>query len=671
MKQATNVALPLIPAVLAACALSGTLLAQPSIEPPPSHTADFGFDSGPVSYSGDGSGPQVMYSVEVRADGATWLRLRFGTLVLAGDPARDDRTFVRITSTLDGASQVLDAETADRWSNTSAYFNGDSVFVEVIGFPGNGGGGESRITIPDATAGEPVLISRTICGSADDRALSSDPRSARFLPSGCSSWLINDENHQFLTAGHCGVGSNGVCQFNVPLSGTDGSLRHPGPEDQYPVESTSIQFANVGLGNDYTYFGCWPNTTTNQSAYQRQGSTYVLAASVPNVSGQTLRITGFGTTSSPVSNTWNQVQKTHTGAYAQKSGTILYYRVDTTGGNSGSAIENLVDGTAIGIHTNGGCGVSSGNNAGCSLDNPGLRNALANPRGICRAGFGQVVPPVFVGADSAQAFGSVSYVDGNFTRVSVLGTTIDGLAYSWNSGRFFATSTDRKLYSIDPATGVKTLIASLTGVSASVAGLGYDPWTDSLYGILQASGRPVRINTTTGVTVGLGAAVGGNIGALDFDPISRTLFGIDDAAGGSRLVRLDPIAGTLAVVGSLGAGIADCNGLAFNMQDQMLYTINAATEQLLRVNPATGVATGVGGTSTTFGASFGLACVMDRPCPGDFNHDGATDFFDYDEFVRCYEGAGCPSGTTSDYNLDGSTDFFDYDEFVVAFETSC
>ena len=92
-------------ALMASCGASGTLLAQTSDEPPPSHVVDFGFDSGSVSYVGNGEGPQVLYSAEVRADGATWLRLRFGTLVLAGDPARDDRTILRITSLLDGATQ--------------------------------------------------------------------------------------------------------------------------------------------------------------------------------------------------------------------------------------------------------------------------------------------------------------------------------------------------------------------------------------------------------------------------------------------------------------------------------------------------------------------------------------------------------------------------------------
>jgi hypothetical protein len=59
------------------------------------------------------------------------------------------------------------------------------------------------------------------------------------------------------------------------------------------------------------------------------------------------------------------------------------------------------------------------------------------------------------------------------------------------------------------------------------------------------------------------------------------------------------------------------------------------------------------------------------PCPADFNGDGFLDFFDYDDFVACYETGACPDGRTADFNGDDFVDFFDYDDFVGAFETGC
>jgi RHS repeat-associated protein len=51
----------------------------------------------------------------------------------------------------------------------------------------------------------------------------------------------------------------------------------------------------------------------------------------------------------------------------------------------------------------------------------------------------------------------------------------------------------------------------------------------------------------------------------------------------------------------------------------------------------------------------------------DFNRDGFVDFFDYDDFVACFEESDCPEGTTADWNDDGFGDYLDYDTFVAAF----
>jgi hypothetical protein len=71
--------------------------------------------------------------------------------------------------------------------------------------------------------------------------------------------------------------------------------------------------------------------------------------------------------------------------------------------------------------------------------------------------------------------------------------------------------------------------------------------------------------------------------------------------------------------------------------------------------------------------SRGLAvlAVTTPSCPADFNSDGFIDFFDYDEFVGCFETGACPGGRTADFNADGFVDFFDYDAFVAAFEAGC
>ncbi|QOI99120.1 MAG: hypothetical protein HRU70_00890 [Phycisphaeraceae bacterium] len=58
-------------------------------------------------------------------------------------------------------------------------------------------------------------------------------------------------------------------------------------------------------------------------------------------------------------------------------------------------------------------------------------------------------------------------------------------------------------------------------------------------------------------------------------------------------------------------------------------------------------------------------------CPADFNGDGFVDFFDFNDYVDCFDGIFCLPGTTADFNGDGFVDFFDFNDFTDAFEAGC
>lgn len=330
--------------------------------------------------------PAIVGSFLVSVPGADWLRLEFSEIRLSGEIARGTESKLRMVSVQDGGTQELNARHCREWGNTSAYFNGDSVQVEIVAQPGTG---RNRAVLSQVTVGY-SMQPESQCGPVDDRVLSNDPRQARALPVGCTSWIINDCNHCFVTAGHCATGAS-VIEFNVPPSTASGALNHPSPSDQYSMDVSSRQFTNGGLGNDWCYFGCFANPVTGLTPYQKQQAAYVLApASPPFTPGLTLRITGYGVDSTP--STSNQVQQTSNGPYTGKSGTVLSHQVDTTGGNSGSPIEWLQTGFAIGIHTNAGCSTGgSGSNTGTAIEVAGLQNALNNPLGVCA---GPCVPSV-------------------------------------------------------------------------------------------------------------------------------------------------------------------------------------------------------------------------------------------------------------------------------------
>jgi hypothetical protein len=68
-----------------------------------------------------------------------------------------------------------------QWENSSAYFNGDRVLVELLAYPGTG---PNRVVVDLVVAGSPAssgegAAAASICGS-DDRVTSGDARAGRF-----------------------------------------------------------------------------------------------------------------------------------------------------------------------------------------------------------------------------------------------------------------------------------------------------------------------------------------------------------------------------------------------------------------------------------------------------------------------------------------------------------
>src|SRR5688500_7097145 len=61
----------------------------------------------------------------IRVDGAPWLRLHFADYKLGGED------YITIASLKDGSKQKLDSKSLPEWKNNSAYFNGDSLRVEL------------------------------------------------------------------------------------------------------------------------------------------------------------------------------------------------------------------------------------------------------------------------------------------------------------------------------------------------------------------------------------------------------------------------------------------------------------------------------------------------------------------------------------------------------------
>ncbi|GAA4272402.1 trypsin-like peptidase domain-containing protein [Aquimarina gracilis] len=311
-----------------------------------------------MSPSNQAKSSQQVVTETVSEKGATWLRLFFENVNLGKNST------LTITSDLDGATQTLTSETIKKWSNSSAYFNGDKVTVKLTVASGESAIG---VHIRELGVGELDPTIKSQCGSNDDRVDSTDDAIGRIVPIGCTGWIIT--NGKLVTAGHCGGSRAQIVEFNVPKSNPDRTINHPGPEDQYPIGSFVTQYVSGRPETDWAVFEAGANTQTGLTPIQAQGKSFNVVQSSP---GSNITITGFGTDTGID----NQTQQTHTGPLSSVDNTFVRYRTDTTGGNSGSPIIDTATGNAVGVHAYGGCSGSGGSNFGERATIPAFWDAM-------------------------------------------------------------------------------------------------------------------------------------------------------------------------------------------------------------------------------------------------------------------------------------------------------
>jgi len=342
---------------------------------------------------------QVVFADVVRLDGAHWVRLHFEELTLVGNSR------IRYTSLFDGDVQEMGAEEAAMWNSTSAYFNGDSVLVELIAAPGTRG---NKLAL-DKVEFEPLeedmaLTFCGICSGDDDRVLSDEDFAGRIMNPGVCSGAVYNSDSCIVTAGHCISGSSQLIQFRVPDSFNNCNIANPSATHQYPILDTIAN--NGGVGND------WAVGTTGTSfgltIVERYGEFRPLADSVP--SSGTVDIWGFGASKICVR---NHVQQLSQGPITGLDGTTIFHRAVTTGGNSGSGI--LVNDEIVGVVTHCSSNCPPGSNIGTRIDHPSFANAIDS---LCPPD--PPVPP-----DNDDCADRIVLADGT-TDFSTINATTDG-----------------------------------------------------------------------------------------------------------------------------------------------------------------------------------------------------------------------------------------------------
>jgi V8-like Glu-specific endopeptidase len=291
-------------------------------------------DTGALSNHSERSA--VVFAHAVHVPDAVWIRLYFSTVTL------DPGSLVRMTSLHDGEVQELGPDGLSMWSNSSAYFNGDTVLFELLAGPRATGvrlaidqvAAEIASPLPEGSSGQ-----CGICG-ADDRTLSTEDWACRLMPVGCSASIYNTESCA-VTAGHCTT-SGLVVQFKVPASLPFCDTVNPPVNDQFPV--VTFQKQESGVGKDWGVLTIGSNGL-GERPFDRYG-VYRPIATGPAAAGNPAEIVGYGVDQTC---TKSQVQQRSPGQITDVNSASYETNCDVRNGSSGSPL--IVNNRIVGILT--------------------------------------------------------------------------------------------------------------------------------------------------------------------------------------------------------------------------------------------------------------------------------------------------------------------------------
>ena len=271
---------------------------------------------------------------------AASLRLHFDEAILSPG------SFVRITSAADSAVQELDADALDEWNLTTAYFNGETVYLELVAEPEATGDQIVLESVEYYHADTPPCHSNDngIC-DGDNRVPSSVLWSGRLLPGGCTASIYNTSSCA-VTAGHCTSASiiTYVMQFRVPDSDGDCTINHPAPVDQFPIIAKQSPVP-VTYENDWSAMIAGSNHE-GLTPYEVYGEFRAIADSVASTTAF-VEIWAYGRSNSNPPR--NQTQQYSSGAILARTEFNYLHNADIIFGSSGAAL--IHNGEIIGVQS--------------------------------------------------------------------------------------------------------------------------------------------------------------------------------------------------------------------------------------------------------------------------------------------------------------------------------
>jgi len=209
-------------------------------------------------------------------------------------------------------------------------------------------------------------------------------------------------------------------------------------------------------------------------------------------------------------------------------------------------------------------------------------------------------------------------------RVLSPGFAPSGFSFSPTDGLLYiidaTLSSNSKLYTVDPITGVTNLVGP-TGLTFLIEGdLDFDPNSpNALYGVQGGGGGLFILNTATGAANLLGTPSGsGDISSLAFDP-AGDLYVIDAGTSPKQIHRLNKLNGQIlssAVLSPDPTTAASLVGMDFDPSSGKLFCMmsNTVNSQYFNLDPTTGATTLI--ASPVSAPLSGLRFAPSAACPG-------------------------------------------------------
>lgn len=188
-------------------------------------------------------------------------------------------------------------------------------------------------------------------------------------------------------------------------------------------------------------------------------------------------------------------------------------------------------------------------------------------------------------------FAKLEIPSGDETVINSISVDNFPMAMEYAEGTYyFIRNSPAQLYTINPETGVSTLVANITGITGTPTGIAYDWGSGIMYIVfLNASNNPVlgTLNLNTGAATSIGTGTGMVI-AMDFDE-NNELYGV--TIDNDELVHINKSTGAITVIGPIGMDANFGQDISFDLYSNTMYgMLYGSAPGLYTINLQTGAA---------------------------------------------------------------------------------